>query len=183
MLTHKRKCLGFIVQPWKWSFFLNVSCCLHATSAHNFCLCPLFSCYSHPLLRIHSCLWYVFVPGSIICSGVSRWIMSSSYSVTLAGPAPWGFRLQGGKDFCLPLTISRVSGTHATHIPFTPWHSPLRNAAHAHHAVCLVSDESVCVPFISCVSVIAGFRHPLSVYGLYHSGSHEGVSYCHNNVT
>ncbi|XP_058473283.1 PDZ and LIM domain protein 5b isoform X3 [Solea solea] len=33
----------------------------------------------------------------------------SSYSVTLAGPAPWGFRLQGGKDFCLPLTISRLS--------------------------------------------------------------------------
>lgn len=35
--------------------------------------------------------------------------MSSSYSVTLVGPAPWGFRLQGGKDFCLPLTISRVT--------------------------------------------------------------------------
>ncbi|KAG7499089.1 PDZ and LIM domain 5-like isoform X1 [Solea senegalensis] len=33
----------------------------------------------------------------------------SSYSVTLVGPAPWGFRLQGGKDFCLPLTISRLS--------------------------------------------------------------------------
>lgn len=35
--------------------------------------------------------------------------MSSSYSVTLASPAPWGFRLQGGKDFCLPLTISRLT--------------------------------------------------------------------------
>uniref|UniRef100_A0A8C6TNX7 PDZ domain-containing protein n=1 Tax=Neogobius melanostomus TaxID=47308 RepID=A0A8C6TNX7_9GOBI len=35
--------------------------------------------------------------------------MSSSYSVTLVGPAPWGFRLQGGKDFCQPLTISRVT--------------------------------------------------------------------------
>ncbi|CAM9586612.1 LIM domain-binding protein 3 isoform X1 [Lethenteron reissneri] len=33
----------------------------------------------------------------------------SSYSVTLPGPAPWGFRLQGGKDFNMPLTISRVS--------------------------------------------------------------------------
>ncbi|XP_059213930.1 PDZ and LIM domain protein 5b [Centropristis striata] len=33
----------------------------------------------------------------------------SSYSVSLAGPAPWGFRLQGGKDFCLPLTISRLT--------------------------------------------------------------------------
>ncbi|XP_061590149.1 PDZ and LIM domain protein 5b isoform X4 [Cololabis saira] len=35
--------------------------------------------------------------------------MSSSYSVSLAAPAPWGFRLQGGKDFCLPLTISRLT--------------------------------------------------------------------------
>ncbi|XP_037608643.1 PDZ and LIM domain protein 5b isoform X3 [Sebastes umbrosus] len=35
--------------------------------------------------------------------------MSSNYSVSLAGPAPWGFRLQGGKDFCLPLTISRLT--------------------------------------------------------------------------
>ncbi|XP_017163504.1 PDZ and LIM domain protein 5b isoform X2 [Poecilia reticulata] len=35
--------------------------------------------------------------------------MNSSYSVSLAGPAPWGFRLQGGKDFCLPLTISRLT--------------------------------------------------------------------------
>ncbi|XP_056275371.1 PDZ and LIM domain protein 5-like isoform X1 [Pseudoliparis swirei] len=35
--------------------------------------------------------------------------MSSSYSVTLFGPAPWGFRLQGGKDFNLPLTISRLT--------------------------------------------------------------------------
>lgn len=32
-----------------------------------------------------------------------------SYSVTLTGPGPWGFRLQGGKDFNMPLTISRVS--------------------------------------------------------------------------
>lgn len=30
------------------------------------------------------------------------------YSITLGGPAPWGFRLQGGKDFSMPLTVSRV---------------------------------------------------------------------------
>ncbi|XP_056288127.1 PDZ and LIM domain protein 5b isoform X1 [Pseudoliparis swirei] len=35
--------------------------------------------------------------------------MSRSYHVSLAGPAPWGFRLQGGKDFCMPLTISRLT--------------------------------------------------------------------------
>ncbi|XP_048875528.1 PDZ and LIM domain protein 5b [Brienomyrus brachyistius] len=35
--------------------------------------------------------------------------MSSSYSVTLPGPAPWGFRLQGGKDFCMPLTVSKLT--------------------------------------------------------------------------
>ncbi|XP_055962603.1 PDZ and LIM domain protein 5 isoform X2 [Sorex fumeus] len=32
----------------------------------------------------------------------------SSYSVSLVGPAPWGFRLQGGKDFNMPLTISSL---------------------------------------------------------------------------
>ncbi|KAF7705518.1 LIM domain-binding protein 3b [Silurus meridionalis] len=33
----------------------------------------------------------------------------SNYTITLAGPAPWGFRLQGGKDFNMPLTISRIT--------------------------------------------------------------------------
>nr|XP_033797927.1 LIM domain-binding protein 3 isoform X2 [Geotrypetes seraphini] len=32
-----------------------------------------------------------------------------SYSVTLSGPGPWGFRLQGGKDFNMPLTVSRIT--------------------------------------------------------------------------
>ncbi|XP_076980809.1 LIM domain-binding protein 3 isoform X5 [Tamandua tetradactyla] len=36
-------------------------------------------------------------------------IASMSYSVTLNGPGPWGFRLQGGKDFNMPLTISRIT--------------------------------------------------------------------------
>lgn len=29
-------------------------------------------------------------------------------NVVLDGPAPWGFRLAGGKDFNQPLTITRV---------------------------------------------------------------------------
>ncbi|XP_052538080.1 PDZ and LIM domain protein 5 isoform X5 [Tympanuchus pallidicinctus] len=33
----------------------------------------------------------------------------SNYSVSLVGPAPWGFRLQGGKDFNMPLSISRLN--------------------------------------------------------------------------
>uniref|UniRef100_A0A665UAH1 LIM domain binding 3a n=1 Tax=Echeneis naucrates TaxID=173247 RepID=A0A665UAH1_ECHNA len=33
----------------------------------------------------------------------------STYSVSLPGPGPWGFRLQGGKDFNMPLTISRIT--------------------------------------------------------------------------
>uniref|UniRef100_A0AAY5K671 PDZ domain-containing protein n=1 Tax=Esox lucius TaxID=8010 RepID=A0AAY5K671_ESOLU len=33
----------------------------------------------------------------------------STYNITLSGPAPWGFRLQGGKDFNMPLTISRIT--------------------------------------------------------------------------
>ncbi|XP_005992421.1 PDZ and LIM domain protein 7 isoform X2 [Latimeria chalumnae] len=31
------------------------------------------------------------------------------YKVTLEGPSPWGFRLQGGKDFNMPLSISRLT--------------------------------------------------------------------------
>ncbi|XP_023040825.1 PDZ and LIM domain protein 7 isoform X1 [Piliocolobus tephrosceles] len=31
-----------------------------------------------------------------------------SFKVVLEGPAPWGFRLQGGKDFNVPLSISRM---------------------------------------------------------------------------
>uniref|UniRef100_A0A8B9H0E7 PDZ and LIM domain 3b n=1 Tax=Astyanax mexicanus TaxID=7994 RepID=A0A8B9H0E7_ASTMX len=30
-------------------------------------------------------------------------------NVVLEGPAPWGFRLSGGKDFNQPLTVTRVS--------------------------------------------------------------------------
>lgn len=29
--------------------------------------------------------------------------------MSLPGPGPWGFRLQGGKDFNMPLTISRIT--------------------------------------------------------------------------
>ncbi|KAM7141844.1 PDZ and LIM domain protein 7 isoform 12-T14 [Molossus nigricans] len=33
----------------------------------------------------------------------------NSFKVELEGPAPWGFRLQGGKDFNVPLSISRLT--------------------------------------------------------------------------
>ncbi|XP_039871322.1 PDZ and LIM domain protein 7 isoform X3 [Simochromis diagramma] len=33
----------------------------------------------------------------------------NTYSVTLSGSPPWGFRLQGGKDFNMPLTVSRLT--------------------------------------------------------------------------
>lgn len=38
-------------------------------------------------------------------------------NVVLDGPAPWGFRMIGGKDFNQALTISRVSETAAGFIP------------------------------------------------------------------
>uniref|UniRef100_A0A8C3IBX3 PDZ and LIM domain 7 n=1 Tax=Chrysemys picta bellii TaxID=8478 RepID=A0A8C3IBX3_CHRPI len=45
------------------------------------------------------------------CGKGPRSEMSSmdSYKVMLDGPAPWGFRLQGGKDFNMPLSISRLT--------------------------------------------------------------------------
>uniref|UniRef100_A0A8C3HHB4 PDZ and LIM domain 5 n=1 Tax=Chrysemys picta bellii TaxID=8478 RepID=A0A8C3HHB4_CHRPI len=50
------------------------------------------------------------LPG-ILLSGIrpSASNTMSNYSVSLVGPAPWGFRLQGGKDFNMPLTISRLN--------------------------------------------------------------------------
>lgn len=50
----------------------------------------------HPL-----CITHLFSP---LRSGTM-----DSFKVVLEGPAPWGFRLQGGKDFNVPLSISRVS--------------------------------------------------------------------------
>lgn len=47
--------------------------------------------------------------------------ISMSYSVTLTGPGPWGFRLQGGKDFNMPLTISRVSVPCPQPAPHKSW--------------------------------------------------------------
>ncbi|XP_027489118.1 PDZ and LIM domain protein 2-like, partial [Corapipo altera] len=29
-------------------------------------------------------------------------------TVTLPGPAPWGFRISGGRDFGKPITVSKV---------------------------------------------------------------------------
>lgn len=47
----------------------------------------------------------------------------STYTVSLPGPGPWGFRLQGGKDFNMPLTISRVgnlTGNALFHLQLLP---------------------------------------------------------------
>uniref|UniRef100_H3CNY9 PDZ domain-containing protein n=1 Tax=Tetraodon nigroviridis TaxID=99883 RepID=H3CNY9_TETNG len=45
----------------------------------------------------------------------------SAYTVSLAGPGPWGFRMQGGKDFNTPLTISRISpGSKAAQVNLVP---------------------------------------------------------------
>lgn len=49
--------------------------------------------------------WTLAVPSTVTRSTMSN------YSVSLTGPSPWGFRLQGGKDFSMPLTISKVSVT------------------------------------------------------------------------
>lgn len=42
-------------------------------------------------------------------------------NVVLDGPAPWGFRLSGGKDFSQPLTITRVTpGSKASRVNLCP---------------------------------------------------------------
>ena len=49
---------------------------------------------------------------------------SEVYEVVLSGGAPWGFRLQGGKEFRAPLRIAKVSRLElilriACHLNFT----------------------------------------------------------------
>lgn len=60
-----------------------------------------------------------------------------SYKVMLNGPAPWGFRLQGGKDFSMPLSISRVreAETNNTHP------SPTSASGSYHDCVCVAEAE------------------------------------------
>jgi len=33
---------------------------------------------------------------------------TQEFNIRLEGGGPWGFRLTGGKDFCSPLTVSKV---------------------------------------------------------------------------
>uniref|UniRef100_A0A8D1P135 PDZ and LIM domain protein 4 n=4 Tax=Sus scrofa TaxID=9823 RepID=A0A8D1P135_PIG len=47
--------------------------------------------------------------------------LAMPHSVTLRGPSPWGFRLVGGRDFSVPLTISRVhAGSKAAQAALCP---------------------------------------------------------------
>lgn len=86
---------------WKKTISLSIS-------IRNMCVCVGNDCRP-PAARLLG--W----SRSKTCSGLP-WIISSFsllkamnvYSVNLSGPAPWGFRLQGGKDFSMPLTVSRV---------------------------------------------------------------------------
>lgn len=72
-----------------------------------------------------------------------------SYSVTLTGPGPWGFRLQGGKDFNMPLTISRVSALPTAWCPA---------GGHVQRRVCI----SIC---LSSSRLLKSRAHPSPVGG------------------
>ncbi|KAK0137291.1 LIM domain-binding protein 3 [Merluccius polli] len=63
-----------------------------------------------------ACPWARGVPvgvgvsvGRVLLLSCSLLWRMSTYNVSLVGPGPWGFRLQGGKDFNMPLTISRIT--------------------------------------------------------------------------
>ncbi|KAI4812483.1 hypothetical protein KUCAC02_023869 [Chaenocephalus aceratus] len=71
----------------------------------------------------------------------------SCYTVTLPGPGPWGFRLQGGKDFNMPLTISRLldcapSPVHLHLCTFTCAPSPA-SPAHLHLRTFTCKEDSL----------------------------------------
>lgn len=47
--------------------------------------------------------------GNPCCYSLDIMASSEVYEVVLSGGAPWGFRLQGGKEFRAPLRIAKVS--------------------------------------------------------------------------
>ncbi|XP_065546965.1 PDZ and LIM domain protein 7 isoform X6 [Lathamus discolor] len=62
-----------------------------------------------PVLACSPCVFPVYPNARIILSSLAEMGDMESYKVMLNGPAPWGFRLQGGKDFSMPLSISRLT--------------------------------------------------------------------------
>lgn len=61
-----------------------------------------------PLLVCSPCIVPMYPNTRITPPSLAEMGDMESYKVMLNGPAPWGFRLQGGKDFSMPLSISRV---------------------------------------------------------------------------
>uniref|UniRef100_A0A8C0KFS7 PDZ and LIM domain protein 7 n=1 Tax=Canis lupus dingo TaxID=286419 RepID=A0A8C0KFS7_CANLU len=73
------------------------------SAAARACLAPVQGWFLELGLPAHpSCCWLTFY--FLLGAGAM-----DSFKVVLEGPAPWGFRLQGGKDFNVPLSISRLT--------------------------------------------------------------------------
>ncbi|XP_078659566.1 PDZ and LIM domain protein 5-like isoform X15 [Branchiostoma floridae x Branchiostoma belcheri] len=75
-----------------------------------------------------------------------RYSMASGqqYQVTLPGPAPWGFRLSGGKDFSSPLSISRVTpGGRASMANIAPGDVVLRIGARAAETLTHIEAQNI----------------------------------------
>uniref|UniRef100_A0A8C3NAV8 PDZ and LIM domain protein 7 n=1 Tax=Geospiza parvula TaxID=87175 RepID=A0A8C3NAV8_GEOPR len=71
---------------------------------------PVLPCQApSPLLACSPCIVSTFPNTGITPSSLAEMGDMESYKVMLNGPAPWGFRLQGGKDFSMPLSISRLT--------------------------------------------------------------------------
>ncbi|KAM6356877.1 PDZ and LIM domain protein 7 isoform 16-T18 [Alca torda] len=78
---------------------------------------PALSCQAPgPLLACSPCVVSAYPNTRITPSSLAEMGDMESYKVMLNGPAPWGFRLQGGKDFSMPLSISRP-GLRAGPVP------------------------------------------------------------------
>lgn len=160
---------------------LNGSCLpARCRSARSRPVFPVILCHSSVYPHV-SDVWLPLVNMSFmrsICSRVNRGTMSTNYSVSLAGPAPWGFRLQGGKDFGVPLTISRVSATHThTHIRLR---CPSLCGSHLPGMFTLPSAKSVmtvCDRVWTPARTVRGLWHPCQG----HSYFHHRVAQQHHN--
>ncbi|XP_066303474.1 PDZ and LIM domain protein 3-like isoform X2 [Branchiostoma lanceolatum] len=86
------------------------------------------------------------MPLQIAPQDTERYSMETGqqYQVTLPGPPPWGFRLSGGKDLSLPLSISRVTpGGRASVANILPGDFILRIGQHAAKTLTHVEAQNI----------------------------------------
>lgn len=163
---------------------------------------PSFSCYSLPLLCILSCLWCLF-SDSVSCWVISPLIwgsrtieckipalLSLGESWAAATASPWLALPPGASDCKEGRTSVCPSPSHGwvehTHNLCTLHSTTVTSEERCSCSLCYLPSQwwkCVCAIHLPCDSHRWVWTPSLTVHGTCHSGSRQGYSYCHNNVT